>query len=645
MAIRRLDRSFAPTNKEINYLVKTMPQFKQSLIDFARVYFKDTYTDFNEASPGMMFIEMSAMLGDVLSFYIDNQYKENLLQYADDEANVISIAQSFGFKAKPATAANTLIDFYQLIPATSVVTNYIPDSRYYLLLDVNAVTTSNNFSAVKFRTIDVLDFSDPTNRTITVYSTDNFNNPLMYLVKKSVNVVAGEIKTYTVNFGSPTPFSTITLPDPNVLEIISVTDSNGFTWSEVDYLAQDLIFVANVNTSPNATNSQSVPPTYNLSITRTPRRFVSRYDENFNLTLEFGSGLLGDSDQLISLSPSQIASSEYGNNLASTSLDPSDFLSSQTYGLAPANVQLTIEYTTGGGLASNVPSNSLVKLTQYNILNDRGFFTNPNELALFDDVTTSLAVNNSSPAVGGKDKDSVEEIRLNALGFFNAQNRLVTAQDYTVRAYAMPAKFGGVAKAFVAQDEQINNVLRETNAQAPLGGQFVNDNVGFSVVNLYVLGYDQNEILVPLNDQTKQNLKSYLDQYRILTDEIRIMDAFVITIGVNFNIVVFQNYNMNEVLARCIDSVSQFFDITKWQINQPIVLSDLYIEIAKNDGVQSVTNLEIVNKYSFKDGNGYSPYIYDIADATVNGIVLPSIDPSIFQITFPSNDVVGSAQQ
>jgi hypothetical protein len=644
MAIRKFDRSFAPQHRQISYLNKNFTQWRQSLIDYAKTYFRDTYNDFNEASPGMMFIEMAAYVGDVLSYYIDTQFRENLLQYAEEQDSIIAMAQAFGYKPHPTTAANCYVDMYQLCPAGDVTTNFAPDSRFMLRLAANTVVSSTQFGTINFRTIAETNFADPTDREITVHQVNAQNKPLTYLIKKSVKVIAGDIKQYSVTFGTAQKFSKLTIPDTNVIDIVSVVDSNGFTWTEVDYLAQDLILTAQDNTNPTSIVGQSVPPSYLVKVTRTPRRFVSRYDKDFKLELQFGSGILDDSSGLINLEPGKVASDEYQVNLASTALDPSDFLSSRSYGLAPSNINMTISYTTGGGLVSNVPTNTINKIATVQVLNDRSVLS-LSENSLFNDIIASLAVNNSQPATGGKDTDTVEEIRQNAMAFFNAQNRVVNAQDYTVRTYAMPGKYGAVAKAFVLQDHQINNIIQTSTTAFPSGSAFVEDPVSRNVINLYVLGYNQNKKLSTLNMDVKTNLRTYIDQYRMLTDEIRIMDAFVVNIGVNFKIVVFKGYNMNDALVRAIDALKNFFSIDRWQINQPIILSDVINEIANVEGVQSVTNVEIVNKYLFTNGRDYNPYFYDIGAATFNGIVYPSLDPCIFECRYPENDIVGSATQ
>jgi hypothetical protein len=530
-----------------------------------------------------------------------------------------------------------------LCPAGDSSLEFEPDPKYFLKLAANTVVTAPDYG-VTFRTVTETNFADPNDREITVYAVNVNGQPLTYLVRKKARLVAGTIKTYEASFGEAQKFSKFTLSDENVLDIISVRDSNGFTWYEVDYLAQDLVFDARENSNPNNSADLSVPPTHVLKIVRAPRRFVTRYNDEWKLELNFGSGVVDEFDTTVNLDPSKIATSEYAQNLASTSLDPSDFLSSRSYGLAPSNCTMTVTYVVGGGVESNVPSNTLTKIDTVEISNDKSSLSAA-EIALFNDVVASLAVNNPEPATGGKGSDSIEEIRQNALAFFNAQNRLVNIQDYTVRAYAMPAKFGAPSKVFVIQDSQINSILAANASSQPVDGTFVSDRSGQNVINMYVLGYDSNKKLATLNTDVKNNIKTYLDQYRILTDEIRILDGFVVNIGVDFKIIVFKNYNVNEVLARCIDALRKFFDIEKWQMNQPIIYADVFHELASIDGVQSVTSVKIFNRYAYRDGADYNDFLYDIDAATMNGVVYPSLDPCIFEVRYPENDIIGSATQ
>jgi hypothetical protein len=661
--IQRIKKSFAPKVKEVKYLNKTFGDFRQDLIDFAKVYFPDTYRDFNEASPGMMFIEMASYVGDVLSYYLDTQFRENLMTFAQEEENIIRLAQSFGFKPKPATGAISEADLFQLVPATTSGSTYIPDERFYLKLGQNSVFASEEFGAVTFRNTEEIDFSDLTGQSLSVFSVDANGNPRTYLVKKQAKLEAGEIKLVTQTFDDPVRFSKIVLPDANVLGILKIEDSNGNEWFEVDYLAQDLIIEDIDNNDPLVDSSQSLPPRKIIKFRKEPRRFATRYNETFKLEIIFGSGVLDDDDELISLDTSKIASDEFETRLASTTLNPADFLSSQTFGLAPANTTLTITYVVGGGIESNVPSNTITKVKTARVLNDDDSFFE-SERALFAETVRSLAVNNPEPAIGGQGKDSVEQIRQNALAFFNSQNRLVTTEDFVVRTYSQPPRFGGIAKAFVVQDDQLAAIeqarISDIKTSAGLPTVDVDPNDPFSSdklaantgdprkVNLYVLGFDQNKTLRNLNTQTKNNLKQYLESYKMLTDEIHITDAFVVNIGVNFKITVFKSKNANDVLASCIDAIKEFFNVDRWDINQPIFINDLRLEIAKINGVQSVQKIEVVNKYAFKDGADYEDFRYDIEGNAFDGnkeIIWPSLDPMIFEIRFPDKDIVGTAEQ
>jgi hypothetical protein len=660
--IPRLSKDFAPISKEIRFLNKTFPEFRQSLIDFAKVYFPDSYTDFNEASPGMMFIEMTSYIGDVLSYYIDNQFRENLVNFAQENESIISIAQAFGYKPKPAAAASTIADMFQLVPALASGSGFAPDSRFYLKIAANSVfQRSQEFGQVDFRNVEDIDFGagDADNRKVTVFSIDGNNNPLTYLVRKKVKLEAGVIKTIARIFTDPIRFSKIQLSDENVLGILSIVDSNGNEWSEVDYLAQDVIIDEKTNIASlmgSVGNEVSLGPSKIIKFKKTARRFVSRYNSDFKLEIIFGSGVLHDEDELITLDASKIASDEFQTRLGSTSLDPADFLSSNSFGLAPSNTALTITYVTGGGIESNVPANTITRIRQVSVSNDRDVFS-VEEQPLFDDAIRSLAVNNPDPATGGKGQDSVEEIRQSTLAFFNSQNRLVTVADYKARVHAMSPRFGGIAKSFVIQDDQLAAVensrladVRVDNSIAPISSTDVLvQNAGNPrLINIYVLGFDNNKRLRRLNDQVKLNLKRYLSQFKMLTDDIQILDAFVVNIGIKFKVVVYKNKNVNVVLANAIDAVKNFFDISRWDVNQPIVLNDLYLTLASVEGVQSVVELEVFNRYAFKDGGDYENFRYDIAGNALDEnlqIIFPSLDPMIFEVRFPDSDIIGRALQ
>jgi len=627
-----------PTVKQINYLSKTFSDFRQNLIEFAKAYYPNSYSDFNETSPGMMFIEMASYVGDVLSFYIDNAFKENLLAYAEQQDNIITLSQFLGYKPKLTSAATTTATLYQTVEALLVGAEYVPNPKYLLKIQKGSTFISNE-SSLQFTLVENVDFGDITSEDYTIDSLDAGGLPSSFLVSKTAKLIACQEQTQTFSFGSPQKFSTIQLSDDNIIGIVDVRDSSNNKWYEVDYLAQDTI-MEDLEISDNG--EVGLMPAAKLRYKKVPRRFVTRVNRNLKTELVFGSGTENDAELDLVLDSRQIANQQYGstiqNILANTSINNVNYLNSSAFGVAPTNTTLTVTYWVGGGVDSNTPSNTIVNVGNIRTYNDISSYTAA-EINKFNNTVTSLSVNNENPATGGGAGETLDEIKQNALAFFNAQNRVVTAEDYTTRAYSLPSRYGRISKAYAIRDEQINRI------QSLNDDTYVDNPVRPNSINLYVLGYDTNGKLSTLNTLVKENLEKYLEQYRMLTDDVNILDAFIINIGVRFRVTVFRNYNVNDVIARCIGEIQTFFDISRWTIGQPIILSELTYILGLVDGVQTVNELTIFNKYQFNDGEDYQNYRYDIQQATVGGVIYPSLDPSIFELKNPSIDIIGNAIQ
>lgn len=617
--------------KDVSYLGKDFKQFKRNLIDFAKQYFPTTYTDFNEASPGSLFIEMSAYVGDVLSYYADNNLKESLLEQASERVNIYDLSKALGYRPLNVVPAYTTLDVFQLVPAVNSGSNVQPDFRYALSIKPGMQVKQQNGAAI-FRTLDSVDFAfsssvDPTE--VTIYeSNDTTNQPTYYLLKKNIKATSGEIKTATFTFGVPLPYDKVVLADTNIIEIVSVEELDGDNWYETPYLAQDTIFEAVPNLAENdpdlATYRSSSP--FLLKMKRTAKRFITRLRSDNRLEMQFGAGISSNNDEEIVPNPTNV-----GNGLTAlrrgvdVDIDPSNFLYTRTYGQAPSNTTLTVTYAVGNGISDNVAANVL---TQVNFVEYNEDINSANNANIVNFVKNSLATNNPDPATGAKTADTLQDIKNNALANFATQNRMVTREDYIIRAYSMPAKFGSVAKAYIVPDDQIaQDNLENTRIANPLA------------LNMYVLGFNENKQLVNLNDAIKQNLKSYVDYYRILTDAVNIKDAFIINIGLDFEISVLSNYNSNAVLLQCINELKTYFSVDRWQINQPIVKSDVMNVISKVKGVQSIIGLAFMNLYD--TDFGYSGNTYDLNTATKNSVIYPSLDPSIFEIRFPNQDIKG----
>ncbi len=617
--------------KDVTYLGKDFGQFRKNLIDFTKQYFPTTYTDFNESSPGMMFIEMASYVGDVLSYYADVNLKESIISQASERGNIYELANALGYKPKNSIPAYTKLDIYQLIPATGVGSDVVPDYNYALSIQPGLRVKQQNGPA-EFRTLDSIDFAfsssiDPTE--VTIYESDPTTKlPTYYLLKKQIKAVSGTVKTATFSFDSPKPYDKIVLPDSNIIDIISVEESDGDNWYNVPYLAQDTIFqeVPNLlENDPEFIQYKSSSP-YLLKLKKTSKRFVTRLRSDNRLEIQFGAGVSDNNDEEIIPNPDNV-----GNGLAGfrrpidVDIDPSNFLYTRAYGQAPANTTLTVTYTVGNGIQDNVEADVLKDIQFINFNDDPNSTTNG---SLVNFVKSSVIVNNPNAANGAKTADTLEDIKNNTVSNFATQNRLVTRDDYIVRSYSMPAKFGSVSKAYIVPDDQIiQQDLVESRIANPLA------------MNLYVLGYNSSKQLTHLNLAVKENLKTYLDYYRMLTDAINIKDAYIINIGLEFEITILNNFNSNEVLLNVINELKLYFDVDKWQINQPIIKTEILNVIGNINGVQSVVGIKFNNLYD-TDSN-YSGNIYDLETATRQGIIYPSLDPSIFEIKFPNKDIKG----
>jgi hypothetical protein len=611
------------TNKDIKYLNRDFASFRQKLIDYSKTYFPTTYNDFTPSSIGMMFMEMSSYVGDVLSFYLDTQIQETFIQYAKQKENLFNLAYMLGYKPKVTTAATVNIDIYQIVPSILSGSQSVPDFDYALYINKNALIQSNLTNGGTFLIEDDINFTysssyDPTE--ISVYQIVG-NEPSYFLLKKSRKAISAKINSTNVSFNAPEQFATIEINSSNIIGILDIMDNNGNEWYEVPYLAQETIFnsIKNINVNdPNFSIYNDVP--YLLKLEKIQRRFSTKFLNETTLQLQFGSGVSTDTDEEIVPNSNNIGIGlSFGQNKLTTAYAPSNILYTGTYGIAPSNTTLTIRYLIGGGVNSNVPSETLTTVQSADIKFLKSNLNNITAQTVFN----SIAVTNPKAASGGKDGDTLEEIRQNSLNSFQSQLRAVTVDDYTIRALSMPSKYGCISKIYTTPQKLEDLEIGESP----------------SVLNMYVLSYNTDKKLNYASDALKQNISTYLSQYRMINDSIKIKDAFIINIGVEFEIITLPDYVSNEVLILCVEALKNYFDIDKWQINQPILLRNLYVLLDRIDGVQTVKSIKITNKNGVI--NGYSQYSYDIEGATYNNVVYPSLDPCIFEVRYPNTDIIG----
>ena len=606
-------------DKNVSYLNKDFGAFKAALQQYAKTYFPSTYNDFSEATPGNLFIEMASYVGDVMSFYLDTQTQENFLIYAKEKENLYAMSYVMGYRPKASYASTTTVDIYQLMPATSSdggVTFSPNYNTYGLIIPSNTVITSTS-TGIKFLTTQQIDFTDTGSTEISFVDSNYF------LFKKSTEAISAELKETTISFPGNQKFATTTITDTNVLQILRVTGSDSNTWYEVPYLAQASIFQKVANPSYS---TDQVP--YLLQLQKVPRRFTSRILSDNTLQLEFGAGLSSNkTDSQILPTPDNIQLGLVpGISLLTNNYNEASVFFTQEYGLAPSG-NYNVKYLVGGGITSNVPANDLTTLDTSGL-----YFKNGNPGGgIATTVLSSVVSANPNPSSGGRNGDTTDEIRQNALYSYSTQLRAVTKDDYIIRALSMPSNYGTLAKAYISQDftrEDFQQTVANTQPGNPL------------TLDLYILSYNSNKQLTTASTTLKQNLVTYLNEYRMVTDAINIRDAFYINIGINFDIVILSGYSNKDVLTNCISVIQDHFNIDKWQINQPIILSDIQSKLLQVRGVQSVVKLEITNKQDATN-TIYSQYGYDIAGATRQGNIYPSLDPAIFEVRYPNTDIQG----
>ena len=452
----------------VNYLNKDFSALKDSLMNYAKSYFPDTYRDFNETSPGMMLLEMNAYVGDVLSFYIDQQYQEMLLPLAEERRNIITMAKMLGYKVKPIVPAYVDLTFTSDVNASSGDNSKV-DYSNASVFDAGITIQSSLNSDIVFTTLEPIDFKiTESNDTDTIGTTAESGLATTYTLSRTTRAVSATEKTITFQVGIPEKFKTLTIPDTNVIDIISCVDSNNNNWYEVDFLAQDKVSIQthytddiNRDSAYSAEEgeleaSSAVP--YSLTYITSPKRFTRETNNDNTTSLVFGNGVLKngidgaidqgyiDMEQVGIIIPGQ-------TNHLNQAIDPLLGDEYSTLGETPNNITLTITYRVGGGINSNVSSGDLTT----------GVTTLSSIIPAVNGGATLSGVTNNSPARGGKDEEDTIEIKERAKAFFSTQNRCVTKEDYEARVLNIPAKFGNIAKAYVARNVEGDTVYTDTS--------------------------------------------------------------------------------------------------------------------------------------------------------------------------------------
>ena len=634
-----------PTN--VNYTSKDFSSIKADLIEYTKSYFPDTYKDFNETSPGMMLIELSSYVGDVLSYYIDYNYKENILSTATEKRNVRRLAEFLGYKTPNKTPSVVRLKVTTTIDADTDGNPKYGDLSSGHPIDSGLQITSNIDSEVIFETTGEVDFTasgsgDP---EISAPTLDDNGEADTYTLTRYVRAVSGKTKTKSFTITSPTKFLELDLGEDDLIEVLSCEDSSGQNWYEVDYLAQEKVLRELHYSDPTTLRTSAydmldldgdgsndispIPIPYTAEYIRTNKKFITKYDEDSNsYKFCFGNGLFRFSNSGSNVDPvEQAGVTINGTNLA----DIPGAIGSTTgnnlnLGETPTNTVLTFTYRAGGGLETNVQTNEITEVQN-------------------SPAGVTITVTNDEPSIGGTDGQTVDEIKTNASAFFASQLRCVTKEDYTARILSIPQKFGSIAKCYVERLDPEQS-----------GGTLL----------VSTLSYNQNKQLVQTPQLALQNVARYLNQFRMINDIVdfgftansNLFSGYIINFGVRFLVNYDRRFNPTEVKINVIDVIKDFFKIEKMQFRQSVNMNDLQYNILALDGVVGIRELKL-----FQDGNsdyaaGRQLYYYkgdgevigtdsnygfqyNFDDALQDGIYRPSVSPSVFELKNPNQDIYG----
>ena len=595
------------SNRDINYLSKDFDSIKSDLIDYVKRHFPSDWRDFNDASGGMALLELIAYVGDILSFNIDRQVNEAYINRAVELKNIVSLAQNFGYKPKNQTPAVVNL-------AVSADFSNTTSAETLFTLKKGATVLTNYEPIVSFETLSDVDFSSPANRIIqTAGATTTVS-------VSGVSAVAGISKIFKYRANDPVKFLKITLPDSNINEVMSVSASDGSEYYEVDNLARDTIFIGDVNTS-----SGSGDAGYIMKLKRVPKRYVVERDPTGLTSIRFGPGVLMEADADVIPNPNDfvlpptLRGSPSG--FAPAAIDSTNFLKTKSLGVAPQNTDITINYRSGGGVATNVGAGTLTR-----IINKDLVFATPNLQSLsaivVTNITNTLACSNGEQASGGEQAETVSSIRENAVYNMGSQLRCVTLQDYQARIMSMPAQFGSVFRSFVRKDP--------------------NNSMG---VEMFMVTRNNEKQLTLSSEVIKNNIETYIKNFKSFSDTIKLTNGRIINIGVNFTMVPQSEANAQEALMECILVLQRVFDTARTNFNDSIVIPDIQARLQSLQKVRSVPELKIINKTTTVGTRTYSGTELNINANTSSGILKFPVD-CVWELKYPNFDIIGrSADQ
>lgn len=590
---------------KISYTSRDFQTIKNDLINYAKVYYPETYKDFNEASFGSLMIELVSYVGDILSFYVDYQSNESFLETAIEPNNILKLANQMGYRFRGAPSSTGMCAFYVIVPA--IVAGGAPNPSLIPILKKGTLVSADG--GASFILNSDVDFSKA-NTEIKIAEVNGSNSVTSYVMKAYGEVISGEFRTENIAVGDYQKFLKLRMSDENISEVISVKDADGNEYYEVEYLSQDTVFVPIPN---SGYDSGSVPNL--LKQKSVPRRFVTDQDLDGSTFLQFG---YGSETQLISSSfpePDQSVLELLGQNyFADKSYDPSVIFKTDKFGIVPSNTTLSVNYRVNNVQNVNAAVGTVTKVTLPIIEFPKSSYTNKEAASLI----SNFEVNNEEPIVGFTELPSIDEIKTRAIDAFSSQNRAVTRQDYINLMYRMPAKFGSIKRANVVQDT--NSFKRN--------------------LNLYVISEDENGNLTNSSSSLKKNVKEWLNNYKMINDTVDVLDAVIVNVQINFVVLVEINKAPSAILNDCLTALKQKYS-GKFNLGEPFYVSDIYKTLNLVDGVIDTTSVKV----SRKIGAGYSQAEFSVEENTSkDGRYINVPENVILEIKDLDLDIVGAVE-
>jgi len=588
----------------VRYTSREFASIKQDLVEYAKRYYPESYRDFGEAAFGSLMMDTVSYVGDILSFYLDYQVNESFLDSAAEYNNVIRLARQQGYKNKGVPTTSGVINFFIIVPANT--SGLGPDSRYLPILKRGSLCSSAGGGSF-ILSADV-DFSHPSNEVVAARTSPDTGVPTSYAVKASGMVLSGKFVQETFDVGNYQRFRKLALSAPRMAEVITVFDSEGNEYYEVDHLSQDIIYREVINRASDGASVPSILRPYSV-----PRRFVV---ETVGPTsyLQFGYGSDNEIDEASPVDPSNTVLQFHAKDyISDESFDPSKLIFSDKFGISPTNTTLTVSYRINTARDVNAPATSITQV-QKAVFSFRDTATL--NFSIINSIKSSIECINPEPMVGDVSAPSSEELRVRAIDYFATQNRAVTQHDYESMVYKMPHKFGAVKRCKILQDQ----------------GSFRRN------LNLYVLSEDTSGFLTQASSTLKNNVKTWLNKNKMINDTIDILDAYVVNLGIEFEIIHDLDYNKYDVLTECVKTLASKFS-DPLMIGEPIYITDVYNYVNDVIGVVDVTKVKIVAK----NGGVYSDVFVDIEDLmSADGRYVMAPDNVAFEIKFPNNDIKGA---